>query len=209
MGPDSAGFDLPSPAGTPPDTGMPRAAKVALGCGSGCVVLILLEGLAFWGMVTLYGSLRVPTGMVSKVQAPAAVAVGRPFPLTLTVRNDGDREFQVNTIVAQARTLGGVELSDPEPAPQSLNVMVGSRVWTYQHTVAPGQTWKVRFKAQVHSPGGHDGSIQLQVGFVPVPVRFSVPTSPNGAHHGDTESHGDDRPPSERGSPRQSADESR
>jgi hypothetical protein len=202
MGPDSAGFDLPSPAGTPADSGMPRAAKVALGCGSGCVVLILLEGLAFWGMVTLYGSLRAPSGMVTKFQAPASVAVGRPFPLTLTVRNEGDREFQVNTIVAQARTLGGVELSDPEPAPQSTNVMVGSRVWAYQHTVAPGQSWEVRFKAQVHSPGAHAGSVQLQVGFVPIPVRFSLPAASEGVHRPATESPREDRTRPERGSRR-------
>ena len=167
----------PSPT---PRPGWPPAARAAVGCGSGCAVLVLLQVLALWGVLHVVFGLRPPEGMQVSVTRPARGVVGKTAPLELVLRNDGPGAFTVSSLTVRGPTLRQVRLENPEPPPVASSSAWGARIWTYRHTVEPGQTWKVRFEATPQEAGDIRGSIEVQSGFTPPrPARFHLrPTEP-------------------------------
>ncbi|MCC2669561.1 MAG: hypothetical protein K0Q72_2032 [Armatimonadetes bacterium] len=95
---------------------------------------------------------------------PEAAAVGATMPLTLTIRNEGDRPFTVRSLAARGTTLRAFRLEKPVPAPTrgTLNVW-GSTVWSYEQPVEPGKSWSVRFDATPLKSGTVRGVVEAQV----------------------------------------------
>ena len=152
----------PTPRGAQP---WPPAAKVAVGIGSGCAVIVLLEFVAIWvGVEAMFGA-RAPEGFAVQATAPKRAAVGTKVPLTLTVRNQGEQAFTVRSLAARGSTLGSYRIENAQPASQIAPVsLFGSTVWTYEQSVAPGKSWTVRFDATPLKAGTARGVLEVQVG---------------------------------------------
>lgn len=152
----------------------PPAAKWAVGCGSGCALLVLFEAIAAWGLLAFIFNLRPPEGMVARVTAPPQVRVGKPFPLTLTVRNEGDSPFTLGSVTARPGLLEKLSLDDPQPTPRATTSALGSRVWSYQDVVHPRATFTVRFTAEAKAPGELRSALELQSNWFPKSVPFTI-----------------------------------
>lgn len=154
----------------------PPAAKAAVGCGSGCAVLVLLQVVGLWGILNAVFS-APPSGFAASVQAPPAVTAGKEFPLTLTVRNQGTEPLTVSSLLLKSTRL---ELTGPEPAPTESSDLFGSTTWVYSKTVEPGGKWSVRFKAKAKGAGEISESLVIQTGLTPnrAPIRMKVGAAP-------------------------------
>jgi hypothetical protein len=188
-------FDLSelSPRGEPRPAWTP-AARWAVGCGSGCALAVLLQALFLWGGIAFFFNLRAPEGLQSSVNVPPTVVPGKPFPLTLVVRNEGDRPFTVDAVTTPARS--PVTLKDPKPAPPSLGTgptFGGMRAWVYQKQVAPGEKWTVTFTATAQSHGTTRGTLQVQCNHLPMPVNYTLHTGPGKLNHKDTKTQREDQ----------------
>lgn len=142
----------------------PEPARMALGCGSGCALLVLLEFAAIWLFVTFMMNARPPEGLVAKVAAPLKSTVGKSFPLKVTVRNQGSRAFTVRSISARTETLRRFKLDTAKPAPMAGKTsLFGTDTWAYNHTIRPNETWTVTFQATPQQAGELRGSVDIQV----------------------------------------------
>jgi hypothetical protein len=171
-------FELPAARPVEPEFGRlstwPPAAKVAGGCSLGCLAAVLLQALVIWFFTWLAFGMRPPAGMVARVQAPPTVPSGKPFPLVLSIRNDGKEAFTITNVTAGKALLRQFSLKNPQPAPANHVSALGSTVWEFRKTVEPGATWTVRFEATPSRPGRVRGSLEVQAGFTPVGVPFTV-----------------------------------
>jgi hypothetical protein len=170
-------FDLspipPPPSPVPPrGAGWPPAAQVAVGCGSGCAVLVLLEALALWGILALRAS--TPEGVDARIESPPVVKQGQKFPLKLLVTNTGKAAFELDGISLAAPTPKQLALAHPQPAPAATTSVWGSRTWQFRKSLAPGEKWAVRFDATPRRAGTLRGALMLQVGFGSKMARFAV-----------------------------------
>lgn len=168
-------FDLSNvgPAGTPPPSQWPPTSRRAAGCGLGCLAAVALQGLLIWlGMMLPFS---LPDGVDIRLQAPEKVAVGEKFPLTLTVKNGSVKPITVMHVLANYRTTAQLTLADPQPAPKRppLGISDGN-IWTYEKTVAPGETWSLKYMASARGSGTIKGTIEVQVGFFPKPVPYEI-----------------------------------
>lgn len=173
--PRLAEFDLTgtsAPEERPP--AWPPAARNAAGCGIGCVLAVLLQAVVLWGLIALAFNLRPPEGLKTSVTVPARVSPGQPFPLTLVVRNTGDRPFTLTNLTLQTPAEVALENPQPAPLPTKLPSFGGTRIWSYQKRVAPGEEWRVKFDATTRRPGVSRGMLQVQVDLAPQPVPFTV-----------------------------------
>src|SRR5689334_11174495 len=91
----------------------PPAAQWTAGCGAGCALLVVLAGLAFWGMMAAALTLRPPAGLTAAVQAPARVTVGTKFPLKLVYRNTSGKTVTVTNVAVSSRTLRALSIDNP------------------------------------------------------------------------------------------------
>ena len=89
----------PSPAAPP----WPPAARWAVGCGSGCAAMVLLEALLMLAGVSL--TFSQASGIAAKVQAPASVVEGETFPLRLVVKNEGTKPLGIANVALRSSTL--------------------------------------------------------------------------------------------------------
>jgi hypothetical protein len=159
----------------------PPAARWAVGCGTGCALLVALQGLVIWGALSVFFFARPPEGLAAQVTTPKGVAAGRKFPLTLTVRNEGADSMTVTNVAVRSDTLEWLTLENPQPPALNHTAMLGSAIWSYQQTVEPGKSWTLRFDATARRAGAHEGALEVQVGFVPKAVRFSVEAREGGS----------------------------
>jgi len=182
---DLSGLQNPLPA----RAGWPPAAKWAVGCGSGCAGLVLLEMVAFWVFIAFYMHLRPPEGMAVRAQAPPRAVVGQKFPLTLVVENRGDRPFTVNSVTARKRLLSRLDLANPQADPRPTagagspfgsgeSHAFGSAIWQYSQSLKPGEKWTLRFDATPRQPGALKGALEVQANLAPKAARFSVEVQP-------------------------------
>jgi hypothetical protein len=168
-------FSLPrAPEGPTGWASWPPAARWAVGCGSGCVVLVLLQALVMWAAFAVLFTVQPPEGLAARIEAPASVTVGEPFPLAVVVENQGTEPFRVQNLAARAATLQLFSLESPEPPATTPMRLLGSATWTYNQSVQPGETWRVTFQATALSAGAHAGTIEVQANMAPRPVSFTV-----------------------------------
>jgi hypothetical protein len=168
-----------APAQSDPRAPWPPAAHVAVGCGAGCALLVLLEGVGLWSVFQVMSGMRAPSGAVTSIQTPATVRVGKPFSLTVVVRNEGASTFRVSNLIAGGPLTDALELTPEEPRPSSGPVRVmGSTTWSYGAAVEPRQTWKARFQAKARKAGTLRKSLQVQLDIAPKTVPFTVEVRP-------------------------------
>jgi hypothetical protein len=157
----------------------PPAARWAVGCGTGCAFLALLNTLALWGFVSFLFHIRPPEGMVVEARVPRTVTAGRKFPLVLTVRNEGTAAFTISTVTARPQLFKQMSLENPKPPPSAPPTRaLGTTAWVYQKSLAPGEKWSVTFDATALQPGKVNGSLEVQAGLAPKAARFSVEVKP-------------------------------
>lgn len=174
-------MSYPNPPPDPPeDTGglplraWPESARVALGCGSGCVLLVLLQGLLAWLLVSAYFHAPSAAALQISASTPDAVAPDTSFPLALQFRNGGTAPIRVDSVIARPRNLGGVVLGNPQPRPQSTIKAAGSTVWSYSKRLAPGEAWQVHLDARAPHAGEVRGAVVVQANWEERAVRFRV-----------------------------------
>lgn len=161
------------PTGTPPTSQWPPTSRRAVGCGLGCLAAVVLQGLIIWLIMLL--PFTVPEGVEVALQAPKQVRVGETFPLTFTVKNGSQKPVTIFHVLANERTTSQLSLSNPQPAPKSTPMSVGEgRIWRFEKTVAPGESWSVAFTASARGAGTIRGTVEVQIGFFPKPVPFEV-----------------------------------
>jgi len=167
-------FELPAPGARQI---WPPRAQWAAGCGSGCALLVLLEGLAIWAIA--YAMIYSPQQLAGSIRTPKRVSQGMPFPLTVVVKNESKRPATLTAIVARSTLTDQLTLTAPQPAPPGApTTMLGTTTWQYQKEMKPGQRFTVTFQAIPNRSGTLRGSLELQAGFVPYPVSFSVEVDP-------------------------------
>lgn len=163
----------------PPPSGWPPAARWAVGCGSCCGVLVLLELVLIWGSLQIGMGMRPPEGLKARVTVPRAPVAGERFPLVLEVRNEGSSAFTVTNITARSGTLRQFQLSNPQPKPAKTTSVWGSTIWSFQQSVPPGGKWTLRLDARVAEPGEASGALEIQSGLAGMrPARFTVQVKP-------------------------------
>ncbi|MFN3925536.1 MAG: hypothetical protein ACK4K6_18135, partial [Pseudarthrobacter sp.] len=168
-------FDLSnvSPRGTPPPSQWHPTSRRAAGCGLGCLAAVVLQGFLIWLVMLLPFSL--PEGVDVRLDAPKKVAVGEKFPLTLQVRNGSPKPITVMHVIANHRTAAQLTLEDPQPPPKARPLSVGDgNIWSYEKTVAPGETWSVKYTASARGSGAIKGTLEVQIGFFPKPVPYDI-----------------------------------
>jgi len=172
-------FDFAGLGGPPARPAWPPRARWAAGCGAGCALLVLLEGLVLWGGLVFFFSLRPPPGFAARIQAPAVVTAGRKFPLKVVLHNAGQAAATVTNITADRNALAQLTLENPQPAPATPGVLMwGSQAWSYQKSLAPGEKWTVTFDATAQKSGPLNGALQIQVNFLPKSARFKLEAKP-------------------------------
>jgi len=162
----------------------PPAARVAVGCGLECALLVLLEAAVLWGLIAL--TFRAPgfTGVAIAARAPPVVIAGRPFRLAITVRNESPDPITVGSIAAPEETLREFALGDPEPRARRGPLRAfGGTAWAFQKEIAPGESWTVRYRARTRRAGTHEGALQVQIGWLPRPAAFTVTAEARGDSH--------------------------
>lgn len=172
--PDQPQFDLSGMTPAPPASpAWPPAARWAAGCGTGCALLVLLEGLVIWAFTA--AALGSRQQLVGQVQAPRRVARGMPFPLKLTVRNPSKEPATLTSVVARAALTDRITLTAPQPAPATEPITIwGATTWQYQRSLKPGDRFTVTFQAIPAETGTVSGALEVQSGFLPVTVPFTV-----------------------------------
>lgn len=158
----------------PPLSAWPEPARVALGCGAGCVLLVLLQGLVAWLLVSAYFHAPSASGLQITAKTPAEAAPDKPFPLVLQFRNTGQAPVRVDSVAARPRALGGLTISNPQPRPQSTMKVAGSTVWSYSKRLSPGEAWQVRLDARAPQAGEVRGAVVVQANWDDRAVRFHV-----------------------------------
>jgi hypothetical protein len=102
------------------------------------------------------------------------VTVAATFPLTLTVRNEGESSLSIDNIVIRDAATPGLTLLNPQPAPTNTVSALGSTVWSYRAVVEPGKSWTLRIDAVASRAGELEGAVEIQSGFTPKVVPFTV-----------------------------------
>lgn len=168
-------FDLSTatPTGTPPPSRWPPTSRRAAGCGLGCLAAVVLQGLLIW--LGMYLPFSLPEGVDIALRAPKQARVGQKFPLVLTVKNGSDKPVTVMHVLASERATSQLSLENPKPAPKTTPLSVGEgRIWSFEKTVKPGETWSVEYTASARGSGTIKGTIEVQVGFFPKPIPFEI-----------------------------------
>ena len=167
-------FDLTG-IGAPPRPAWPEPARLAVGCGSGCALLVLLEFGVIWLFVTFMLNAHPPEGLEATATAPRHSVVGKAFPLKLTIRNEGESAFTVRSISAQQELLRKFNLDQPAPAPLAGKTsLFGRDTWAFNRKVEPKETWTVTFQATPREEGKLTGNLDLQVNSVLSSVSFTT-----------------------------------
>jgi hypothetical protein len=182
MQPATPDFDLSSftPPSEPRRPGWPPAAQAAVGCGTGCAVLVLLEGVVAALVLSATLNMHPTEGLVARVEAPPKAIAGQKFAVTLVVRNEGERAFKISSITARHSRTQTVMLSNPRPAPSSvvstpsLLGMPGTEIWSYDRSVEPGKELRVQFDAEAREKGAAKGALEVHAGGLPKEAPFSV-----------------------------------
>lgn len=174
-------MSLPNPVSPPtPSTApsspadWPPTARGVVGCGSGCVALILLQGLAFWLGISAYFNTPSAEGLRITAKPPAGVKAGEKFPLLLRFHNAGSAPVRINSVIARPRGLGGLTVENPQPPPQSKSPVMGSTVWEYSKQLSPGQDWQVSLDARAPRVGQVNAALVVQANWEEHRVRFQV-----------------------------------
>jgi hypothetical protein len=179
--PGPADFDF-STMSAPVEGGSswPPAARWAAGCGIGCGVLVLLEAVVLWIFIAVGFNLRPTEGVQAKVTVPPSVTAGTKFPLTLTVRNRGSQPFTLTNVIVRPRATQGLKLENPQPPPTAppTDAFGTAIVWPYDKSIRPGGTYTVRLDAAAAEAGTVKGSLELQIGWAPKQVPFTVKVRP-------------------------------
>lgn len=162
----------PLPPAAPPGA-WPPAARRAVGCGTGCALLVALQAMLIW---TGFGALvTVQRDIGAEVRAPARAVVARSFPLVVTIRNRGRAPLRLQGVSAGPETLRAFRLDELRPAPSgSMREVMGRRVWPYAVPLPPGEDWTLRLRAAPRRAGMLRGELELLAGPVPRGVSFRV-----------------------------------
>ncbi len=152
----------------------PLAAQTAVGCGSGCAVLALMQLFLVWGALAVTAHIRPPDGLEIDAVHPKVVKAGVKFPLTLEVRNRGGESFTVQNVIGRASLLEKLTLSNPRPTPKEEANLAGQASWSYVEKVPVGGTWKLQFDAKASEPGDISERMDVQVNLAPNPVRIRL-----------------------------------
>ena len=173
-------FELPIARPMEPEFGRPSTwppgARVAGGCGLGCLIAVFLQALLIWGFTAFMFGTRPPDGLVTRVETPPNVTAGQQFPLTLVVRNEGAKAFTITSVTARSRLTRQLTLANPQPAPTNTLTLkaLGSQVWEFRQTVEPGKSWTIRFQATPSRPSKLRGALEVQAGLTPIAVPFTL-----------------------------------
>ncbi len=163
------------PESTEPSRSLPPAARVAIGCGSGCVGLVVLQGLILLGGSSLLFSAKPLDGIKVTVDAPQQVTVGKPFPVHVVVKNSGASEVRVQNLLLRPDTALHFEFRKMKPGHESgPDDVMGSRVWRYNAAVPVRGSWKLDIDVVAKSAGSHEGRVDLQIGVLPTTASFKV-----------------------------------
>jgi len=150
----------------------PKEAQAAMGCGTGCLTLILLEALLLWGGVHLFLNLSSTVRVI--LDAPEHAQVGRAFPIRLTVKNGSAVPILIEEVRIPRQVLESMEFGKINPAPVTGPLTVGGKsVYTFKHEIKPGGAWILTMNAWVKREGAATGEIEL-TGALPRTLQFKI-----------------------------------
>jgi hypothetical protein len=142
---------------------MTGKAKVALGCGIGCLGLAVVSGV---GALLWVGHLAdAPQKVEVSVEAPPRVARDQEFAITVRVRNTAGKPCVLDSLDVADEYLAGVAIRSSEPPfKDTMHLPIdNSNSYEYKKTIPPGQDLVVRFRAVALRPGDHSGDIDVCV----------------------------------------------
>jgi hypothetical protein len=138
-------------------------AKVALGCGIGCLVVGLLAAVG--GAIFLGRVAEGPKDVEVTVTAPPRVARDAEFTIEIHVRNTGSQKRVLDSLDLADEYLAGVAIRSSEPPyKDTLHVPIdNSYSYEFRTPIPPGGAVVVRFRALALKPGDHSGDVDVCV----------------------------------------------
>ncbi|GIW74049.1 MAG: hypothetical protein KatS3mg103_0571 [Phycisphaerales bacterium] len=127
--------------------------------------MVVLASLGAWGAAVWFlGPYLVwaPEGIHLSVQTPKAVAVGEPFELTLSIRNDGPTDRTLEAVAIELDYLQGFSVQDLQPPPTSTAPATDHRVYRYDLAVPAGAVTPIRLTLRAVEPGAFQGRVEVQ-----------------------------------------------
>jgi hypothetical protein len=141
---------------------MTGKAKVAVGCGIGCLVGLL--GLVA-GLFVLDRMTEAPKDIEVLVTVPSRVARDQEFTIEVQVRNTGSAARELNSLDVADEYLAGVAIRGSEPPYRdTLHVPIdNSYSYEFRKPIPPGGALVVRFRAVGLKAGDHSGDVDVCV----------------------------------------------
>jgi hypothetical protein len=141
-------------------------------------VLVLCCGSGFLLLAWVVSEAKPPEGITSTVNAPAEVAAGDSFQITVTVRNDGVESQRFVAIDVYEGYTNGIMLQSSDPPWSGSTVMFGISTYEYGLDIPPGGEQVVVLNARALRPGDYaddlDVCINSELSFVSQVVRTVV-----------------------------------
>lgn len=151
--------------------------------------VIALVGLCIGGIVLALGGFGVlawfgqdPEGLLVYVDAPAAVAAGQTFDLTVDLQNTTDKALTVDKIVLPSSLLQAAAVSAVQPQASAVN----SGSYSFSINIPPGGEEHVTFRLKAGAKTFVSGDIEVHIGSrrktapltlsIDAPPKLEVPT---------------------------------
>lgn len=143
---------------------MPTKKLIAGGCG--CAALVSLIVVAAIG-IFIWDTTQEISGVSIAVKSLSDVSVGQTFTLAVTVTNQRSRSVMSLTDIDLADDyLKGFTVLTTQPAPKSSESqsLLGSRSFTFDVEVPPGQSRNFVFSLRAEKPGLFRGDVDVWEG---------------------------------------------
>lgn len=119
-----------------------------------------------------------PKGLVASHDVPAQVSVDETFDLTLQITNTGNTDIDISDIDLKSMfnptILDGVLVLGTEPEMERYYSSPGVVTFSYNKTLASGESQIVIFHLQALKPGYFDGPVAIWVGSLAYEVYPSI-----------------------------------
>lgn len=126
---------------------------IAVVCGGGGVVLVAWLGF----------SAGPPEGIVVDISRPDRVTVGESFELVVTVRNETDREREIQDIDFYEPLLNGVIVDGVVPPASAVDPSFGFATYTFNRSLSAGAEEVFTFSMTATTPGIYSGDLDVSI----------------------------------------------
>jgi hypothetical protein len=162
---DPGGASHPPPIDLPPGVpvrrGMGTGAKVAIGCGIGCLVLAIVAVVALGTF--FYWASKAPENIEVAVTVPLQAVAGEEVDLVVTITNLADEPQTLDSIDIYDSYTGGIAVTRTDPPYTDFFQVpiLDARTYEFKREIPAGGTLIVTFDAVAVRAGDFGGQLDV------------------------------------------------